>query len=145
MGVSEKTITSYHEIIELIPQRAPMVMIDSFFGISDHVSTSALTITKENLFSTDEGFDECGIMEHIAQSAAARVGYICKNSGEEIPLGYIGSINKCKIYALPQVGKTLITQIRIEQEVMNITLISATVTVNDEVVAECQMKIYLPD
>lgn len=145
MGVFEKAVISADEITEFIPQRAPIVMVDEFFGIDGNVSVSGLTIDGDNLFCEGELFSECGVVEHIAQSAAMRMGYIYKSQNKEIPLGYIGSVNRFRIYDLPKVGERLRTEITIEQQVMNITLISAKVRIGQQLIAECQMKIYLQE
>ncbi len=131
------------ELLELIPQRPPIVMVDRFFGMDDAGSYTGLKVEASNLFCQDGQLDECGITEHIAQSAAVRVGYIYKNAGEKIPVGFIGSVNKMNYYALPQVGDELQTTIRVEQEIFDITLISAVVQVNGNTVAEGQLKIFL--
>ena len=67
------------KIIDLIPQRDPIVMIDKFVGITNGISETQLTIKDNNIFVENGCFTEFGLIEHIAQSAAARVGYICKN------------------------------------------------------------------
>ena len=36
-------------ILNLIPQRPPIVMVDSFFGIEKNHSYSGLTVTADNL------------------------------------------------------------------------------------------------
>ena len=72
-----------------------------------------------------------------------RVGYLYKNAGEEVPVGFIGSVDKMNYQTLPQVGDELRTTIRVEQEIFDITLISATVQVNGNPVAEGQLKIFL--
>lgn len=145
MGVFEKAVIGQDEIVEFIPQRAPIIMVDEFFGISDNVSVSGFTISEDNIFCECGAFSECGVIEHIAQSAAMRMGYIYKNASKDIPLGYIGAINKFKIYHLPKIGERLRTEIRIEQQIMNISLISAVVKIDNLLVADCQMKIYLQE
>ena len=74
-------------ILNLIPQRPPIVMVDSFFGFEENHSYSGLTVTADNIFcetgEQQEGSEqpeigklqEAGIIEHIAQSAAARIGF----------------------------------------------------------------------
>lgn len=136
-------LLSGDELLELIPQRSPIVMVDRFFGMDENGSYTGLTVEASNLFCRDGLLDECGIMEHIAQSAAVRVGYIYQSAGEKIPIGFIGSANKMTFYALPQVGDVLQTTIRVEQEIFDITLISATVQVNGITIAEGQLKIFL--
>lgn len=97
----------------------------------------------DNLFCRDGVLQETGIIEHIAQSAAARVGYIYMLREEPVPLGFIGSVEKMKIFRLPSAGAELYTGITIVQEIFDITLITAEVKENDELLAECRMKIYL--
>ena len=145
MGVFEKTIIPADEIVEFIPQRAPIVMVDEFFGVDDNMSVSGLTVAENNIFCEDGQLSDCGVIEHIAQSAALRIGYIYKSEGKDVPLGFIGSVNKLQLYDLPCVGEKLRTEIRVEQEVMNITLISAVARVEERVVAECKMKIYIQE
>lgn len=145
MGIFEKTIIPTDEIIEFIPQRPPIVMVDEFFGVDGDLSVSGLTVAEDNIFCENGRLCDCGIIEHIAQSAALRVGYISKSEGKEIPLGFIGSVNKLSLDYLPCVGETLKTEIKVEQEVMNITLISAETRVKERIVAECKMKIYLKE
>ena len=114
-------------ILNLIPQRPPIVMVDSFFGIEENHSYSGLTVTADNIFCETRKLQEAGIIEHIAQSAAA----------------FIGSVDKLKIYDLPKIGMKLFTEITVVQEVFDITLISAQVKVEDKLIAECRMKIFI--
>ena len=130
-------------ILELLPQREPMVMVDSFYGIADGCSYSGLAVLASNIFCDGCYLQETGVIEHIAQSAAARVGYLCSQSKQPVPLGFIGAVDKLSIYRLPAVGDCLRTEIRIVQEVMNITLAEASVSINGECIAECKLKIVL--
>ena len=130
-------------IIDLIPQRAPIVMVDEFIGINGNVSKTRFTIYEENIFVDDNKISECGIIEHIAQSAAARVGYIFKSNNQPIPIGYIGSVNNFELNRHPRVGESISTTIEVILEVFNITLIQAHCYVDEEEVASCKMKIFL--
>lgn len=130
-------------IIDLIPQRAPIVMVDEFLGIDGNVSKTRFTIHEDNIFVDENRISECGIIEHIAQSAAARVGYIFKSNNQPIPIGYIGSVNNFELKRHPQIGETISTTIEVIQEVFTITLIQAHCYVNDTEVASCKMKIFL--
>ena len=130
-------------ICQLIPQRAPIIMVDKFFGIEEGCSYSGLTVTVDNLFCKEGIFQETGIIEHIAQSAAARIGYLYSLEQKEVPLGFIGSVDKLKIITLPKVGAELFTEITVIQEVLDITLITAQVKVEEKLIAECRMKIFI--
>lgn len=132
-----------NEITTIIPQREPIMMIDKFLGIQDGVSYSALTISPANLFYENGYLNESGLIEHIAQSAAARVGYLCREADRPVPLGFIGSVDKMKIDRLPSAGDEIKTEIRIIQEVFQVSLIQAQVVLDQEVIATCRMKIVL--
>lgn len=130
-------------ILGLIPQRPPIVMVDSFFGIEENCSYSGLTVTPDNIFCEAGKLQEPGIIEHIAQSAAARIGFIYTRQDAQVPLGFIGSVDKLRIYDLPEVGMKLFTEITVVQEVFDITLIAAQVKADEELIAECRMKIFI--
>lgn len=130
-------------ILKLIPQRPPIVMVDRFFGIEENRSYSGLTVTADNLFCQAGKLQEAGLIEHIAQSAAARIGFIYTQQSEQVPLGFIGSVDKLKIHSLPDVGTELFTEITVVQEVFDITLIAAEVKDGEELIAECRMKIFI--
>lgn len=136
-------IVSGKDIYGLIPQRPPMVMVDSFYGFDGNKSLTGLTIKADNLFCQTGRLQESGIIEHIAQSAAVRVGYLYTQRNEPIPLGFIGSIDQLSIHALPGVDEVLITEISVVQEVGDITLIAAQVCSNKQMVAEGRMKIFI--
>ncbi|MDL2256495.1 hydroxymyristoyl-ACP dehydratase [Parabacteroides sp. OttesenSCG-928-G06] len=139
----QQPLLAGEEILALIPQRAPIVMVDRFYGIDAEGSYTGLQIEASNMFCNEGLFDECGITEHIAQSAAARIGYIYIQKGEAVPIGFIGSIDKMHYHVKAKEGDLLQTTIRIEQEVFDITMISAQVHVAEELIAEGQMKIFL--
>lgn len=138
-----KAIICGDDILKLIPQRPPIVMVDSFFGIEEDRSYSGLTVTADNIFCEAGKLQETGLIEHIAQSAAARIGYLYTQKGEEVPLGFIGSVDKLKVYSLPEIGMKLFTEITVVQEVFDITLIAAQVKAGEELMAECRMKIFI--
>lgn len=136
-------VVSGADICKYIPQRQPIVMLDSFYGIEDNVSVSALTILPDNLFVEDGHIIDSGIIEHIAQSGAMRIGYESVVAGGEVRLGLIGSVNKLTIERLPKVGDTMVTSIVFEAQVGDVTLMGATVKVGDEIVAQGKMKVAM--
>jgi predicted hotdog family 3-hydroxylacyl-ACP dehydratase len=133
------------DILNYIPQRPPFVMVDEFLGMENNVSRTSLTIREDNLF-VDEGlFSECGLIEHIAQSAAARAGYLASAAGLSSGIGYIGSVEDLTVIKLPSAGDTVETYIAIVKEVMNVTLIQARCLVHSQEAATCRMKIFLKE
>lgn len=138
--------SGFEEIKKLIPQREPIMMVDTFYGIdtNTNISKSSLTIQKDNIFVKEDIFREEGLLEHAAQSAAARMGYLCLSNNQPISLGFIGSINKVEIFSLPHINEQIYTTIEILQEVGNISLISFRTYNSKEEPLSCgEMKIVL--
>lgn len=133
------------QLYQLIPQRNPIVMVTQVYQVTDTDIESGLTVTADNIFCADGKFTEPGLIEHIAQSAAAFAGYPYFVAGKQAPLGYIGEIKKLRIHTLPAVGSQLRTRIHLVSEVMGISLITAETTVNDTPIVTCQMKIFIND
>ena len=133
------------DILTLIPQRRPFVMIDRLLSFDKIESSTDFVIREDNIFCKDGLFLETGIMENIAQTCAARIGNININNNESVKIGVIGSIKDLVITKLPKVGATLITKVKVLSEVFAITLVEAEVYDNDELIAKCEMKISLTD
>lgn len=133
------------DILSLIPQRRPFVMVDRLTAFSETLSTGELTITGDNLFCRDNVLTETGIMENIAQTCAARIGYINMTNSESVKIGVIGAIKNLRIFGLPKVGDTITTTVKVVCEVLAITMVTAEVRCGDTLIASCEMKISLTD
>lgn len=134
---------SKETITEFIPQRPPFVMVDHIVAHSEMGLTTQFEILEKNHLVENGLFTESGLLENIAQTAASKVGLECKMKQIEVPIGFIGGINKVAVNKLPKVGDVIKTEIEILQEVFNITLISGKSFVGDDQLIECQMKIVL--
>lgn len=133
------------DILELLPQRPPFVMVDRLKHCDAVVTETELQIREDNLFCRDGVLFEPGIVENIAQTCAARMGYINKIHHEKIRIGFIGALRNLAIHELPRVDEVLSTRIEVESEVMALTLVKATVACNGRLVAECEMKIAISE
>jgi len=98
---------SGEELYKLIPQRPPICMVDTVWSATQEQATTGLTIADNNIFLQDGQMQMPGLIEHIAQSAAAFAGYSTYLRGESPRLGYIGEIKKCHILMLPPQGAAL--------------------------------------
>jgi predicted hotdog family 3-hydroxylacyl-ACP dehydratase len=130
-------------IKDLIPQRDPIMMVDTLYSASETEATTGLTVRDTNLF-LDNGFvSEAGIIEHIAQSASAFAGYKARVKNEPAPTGFIAEIRKFNIILLPCKGNEMRTHILQLSEALGVTLIQVETKVDDEIIAKGQMKIYI--
>ena len=130
-------------ILPFIPQRAPFVMIDNLVGCDEQSARTILKVRGDNLFVKNGVLTEPALVENIAQTAAARIGYICSRENKPVPIGYIAAIQNLVINELPKTGSTLETEIIIKNQVMNVTIISGTVRAGGRIIAGCEMKIFI--
>ena len=130
---------------ELLPQRPPFVMIDRLVSCDEVFAVTELTIREDNIFVEDERLTSSGLVENIAQSCAARIGYINLCKGGTVKIGVIGAISNLNILRTPKIGEKLVTTIELISEVMLMTLVEAVVRIGDEEIVLASMKIALTD
>lgn len=130
---------------ELIPQRPPFVMIDRLLSSDAVYSVTELEVRNDNIFVEDERLTASGLIENIAQTCAARIGYINLNNGGTVKIGVIGSISNLNVTRMPKVGERLTTTIQLLEEVFNVTMVLASIKIGEEEIVSANMKIALTD
>lgn len=134
------------DIHELLPQQEPFVMVGKLLHFDMEKTVTTTEIDSDNIFVEDGVFTASGIIENIAQTCAARIGYVNKYILKKgIQLGFIGAIRNMKIYRCPKAGEQIETTIITIEEIFGMTLVTATVKSGEEIVAESEMKIALSE
>jgi len=131
------------EAKQYIPQAEPFVMIDEVLQADDTLSQTRFTIRDGHLFVENGRFTEPGLVENMAQTAAAGSGYKTKQSGKSPVVGYIGALKNLVINELPKTGETITTEIRFIHQVMNAQIVQGKVTKDGREIASCELKIFL--
>lgn len=130
------------DIHELLPQQEPFVMIGTLICFDEVHTITETTIVADNIFVDDGRFSASGLIENVAQTCAARIGFVNKYIlGNGITIGVIGAVRKLVINSLPAVGQTIITSVEQVSEVFGMTLAKATVTCNGEELLTTEIKI----
>lgn len=134
------------DIHELLPQQEPFVMISSLVRFDMQTTVTETIVSADNMFVEDGVFTAPGIVENIAQTCAARIGYVNKYILKKgIQLGFIGAIRDLKVKDLPKVGDTITTTISVIDSVFGMTLVDAVVLNNGAEVISAQMKIAVKE
>lgn len=130
------------DVHELLPQQEPFVMIGAMTYFDEARTVTETTISADNIFVDDGLFSASGLIENVAQTCAARIGFVNKylyNNG--IQIGVIGAVRKLVINSLPASGQTITTTVDIVSEVFGMTLAKATVTCDGEELLSTEIKI----
>ena len=134
------------DIHELLPQQEPFVMVDTLTFFDEKETSTTFTIREDNIFVEDGFLNECAIAENIAQTCAARLGYINKYILKRgIQIGFIGGIKNMVFCESSKVGDVLHTTICVTEQVMEIILVNASVKCGDRIIATAEMKIAMAE
>lgn len=134
------------DVHELLPQQEPFVMIGSLVYFDKTLTVTETKVQRDNIFVDGNRFSASGLMENIAQTCAARIGYVNKFILKKgIQLGFIGGVRNFKIIALPIVGDVITTRVEVKEEVFGMTLAEATIVCGDKVLVTSEMKIAIKE
>ncbi|HTD40080.1 MAG TPA: hypothetical protein VK671_05630 [Mucilaginibacter sp.] len=136
-------MVSPENILSLIPQGPPFVMIDQLVTCDAISSSTTLRVSAENVLVCNNQLSEAGLIENIAQTAAAGAGYMAKKSGSQIQIGYIGAIKNLEITDLPKVGDVINTEVTITNQIFDVTIVSGKIECEGLMLAKCEMKIFI--
>ena len=161
-------LSSNFSINSLLPQQPPFVMVEKLLFCDIEKTKTSLLIKSDNIFvepmchcgldpqslkTSDSDFrqndsilvlSQSGIIENVAQTCAARMGYL--GDRENVKIGMIGSINDFEFTGfLPKIDDEIITEIVVDTEIGNVVLLNATVVCNEKIVAKGKMKVVLTD
>ena len=131
------------EIINYIPQRDPFIAVHELLAATDEFAQTQFEVLPESIFVTHGLFMESGLLENIAQTAAAQMGYVCKKNGLPNPPGYIASIKNLVVHSLPSVGDVLNTSIQVINRVLGVILLDGIVKSNESIVCQCEMRVFV--
>lgn len=133
------------DIRSLLPQRDPFVAVDCLVHYDDREVVTETLVRADSLFTEDGRLTAAGLMENIAQTCAARIGFctLYVLGLDKVDIGVIGALRNMEIHALPLAGQTLTTRVTVKEEAFGITLVKASVTSEGRTLVEGEMKIAL--
>jgi predicted hotdog family 3-hydroxylacyl-ACP dehydratase len=128
---------------ELIPQKAPFVLVDKLLYADENTSRASFKIPEGNMFVKDGVYTTAGMVESMAQTAAAGTGYLYRQRNREVPIGYIGVVQKLEVTDWPPVKSEIQMEINLLTNILQVSLVSGLVKHQGNVIATCEMKIFI--
>jgi 3-hydroxymyristoyl/3-hydroxydecanoyl-(acyl carrier protein) dehydratase len=129
--------------MELIPQGIPFVFVDSLINIDEKTSHGVFKIPADNIFVKSGFYSASGMVESMAQTAAAGTGYLCRINHKKIPLGYIGAVQKLEVFDWPPSNAEITMEINLITNILHVSLVSGIVKYREKVMTSCEMKIFV--
>jgi predicted hotdog family 3-hydroxylacyl-ACP dehydratase len=131
------------EVGHLLPQKPPMVMVDTLLECTDTAARTRFLIREDNIFVADGRLREEGLLENIAQTAAAHAAVLGAAEGQAHgAVGFIGAMSRVVIQHLPRANSAIETTLTIMHRIENVAIISGAVMQDEQILASCEMKIF---
>ena len=139
---SSKEMLRTIDVHDLLPQQEPFVMIGSLVHLDKILTVTETEVQADNIFVDQNHFSASGLMENIAQTCAACIGYINNYILKKgIQLGFIGAVRNFEVISLPEVGDVITTRVEVKEEVFGMTLAEAVIMCGNKVLVTSDMKI----
>lgn len=130
----------------ILPQQPPFRFVDHLESYSEEVTEVSFTVREDTMLVEDGCLSAAGVMEHMAQASAARVGYVTVYIlHKPVSIGFIGQVKRFVLIRLPRIGEELHTKVFLKQEIFGISLADLEVCSGQELLATATLKTALND
>ena len=136
----------YKNIEKIIPQRAPMILIDQYKrSIDADTAYAGIHFSPEAYGCHDGWVSESMRIEAVAQTAAAHIGYEAKlDNGKEPGIGMLATVDSFTWYDRVKDTEKVEIQAFKTDEIGPFKLIKADITVGKRHVARGRIKVFNP-
>lgn len=131
------------DVTDLLPQKYPFKMVDKLLLSDEQNIITSFIILKENVLVDEHFFTEGGMIENMAQSAAAGTGYFFSKQAKEIPIGYIGAVKHVKIFRRPGPGDEIRTELLTINKIGNASIVACKIFLGKELLGSCELTIFV--
>jgi len=128
-----------------LPQKFPFQMIDTLLQSDETIIKTSFTIKDDNVLVSNGTFTEGGLIENIAQSAAAGTGYYYLSQDKKVPIGYIGAVKNILIRQVPVIGSYLETELKTLYQIGNANIVEGKIFLDKQLIASCELTIFVAD
>jgi predicted hotdog family 3-hydroxylacyl-ACP dehydratase len=128
---------------DTMTHQPPMRLVDRLLDVGENDGATAFTLGPENLF-----LDETGhllretLVEVMAQAFMAVSVYKARQSGAPTPGGYIAGLRSIRFYEDASLGDTLVTKVRVTDQIAQITMVAGQVFRDQTLLAEGELRLY---
>lgn len=135
------TDTRKIDVDSIILQQPPFRFVSRLDAFDPSEVVVSFTPGSGNLLMENGCLSAAGLMEHMAQSNAARLGYLSVYVLKApVSIGYIGQIKDLVVHRLPRDGETITTRVSLRYEVLNVSLCEVEVRSGEELLASATIK-----
>lgn len=134
-------------IHNFLPHREPMLMADYILELTQEKVVTSFDIKEDNIFVHHNKFVEAGLIENLAQTCSSILGqsFFENPEADTKVIGFITSIKKIEIFALPKAGDTIISKAELISQFENICHIFCETFYNDELLIRADINLFIQE
>ncbi|HEY2330166.1 MAG TPA: hypothetical protein VGI63_10190 [Verrucomicrobiae bacterium] len=131
-------------IEQLIPHRAPMRWIDALTDCTDTTATATATFSAEHFTIANGAVLETALVECVAQTAAAALGWRARAGGKTGAAGngMLVAVTNFRVESRPPVGKIIRIEISERKRLGPMLMISGVITCEGILIASGDLTLY---
>ena len=139
-------MSEFPSIMQLIPHREPMILLDEMLGWSQGQSKCRVTVRDGARFVEDGRLETPLLMEHMAQAVAVCLGYQAFRGGHGIRVGMIVGCRTFESFtAAAFVGEELIVSAEQRGANASVSGFECEVERDDDCIARAYLTLYYGD
>lgn len=128
-----------NEILFSLPQQVPFAMVDKVVHCEKELTNCIYTPLSKNPMVIDGFFSPEGMIEMMAQCAAARASIL---SGGDVRIGYIVTVKDFKCFDMVAVQTELQSELRLVNEIMQFQVFNVQVKQAEKLIAQAEIRIF---
>lgn len=135
------TDTRHIDVDTIVLQQPPFRFVSRLDAFDPEEAVVSFTPGPGNLLMENGCLSAAGVMEHMAQANAARLGYLCVYVLKvPVNIGFIGQVRDFTLHRLPREGETITTRVSLRYEMFNVSLCEVEVRSGEELLATATIK-----
>ena len=131
---------------QLVPHKAPMLLIDRLLEVKERASLSEMTVHADMIFVGKDGkLDDASYPEIISQAIAAQEGFRMLGSRESQPEGFLLGVKNFEVLGSARVGDILRISVMKVAKYGDFGIIKGEVKRGDTLIARGEVKVWQGD
>ncbi|MBX3460648.1 MAG: hypothetical protein KF696_11910 [Planctomycetes bacterium] len=128
---------------ELIPHRAPMVLIDDVLEWGAERIVARRTVRLGDPFVTAQGLEDAALLECIAQTIAAGDACFAVSKGGKVQRGYLTGLTGVTIHGHAEIGDTIEVTALCLKRMDGMGLFDVTAKVGERLLVDGRYKLFV--
>lgn len=138
-------IVKKENVRQLIPHKAPFILVDALYYYDDESAVSAWYIPIDHVMVRDNYLLDAAIVEHMAQTMALKSSFLPlgKDVEEKSRVGYLAAVSRFNMYNRVSAGSEIFTEIKTTLTAGNMLAVEGITRSFQQIMAVAELRLFL--